>query len=480
MNAFYKILCFLLLLYCFASCKKDKIITDGSAKVSFSNDTLTFDTVFVNLGSTTQFFTIRNQNKQPINISKIKLAGGEGSNFRINVNGDAVSEATNIVIPAKDSIYVFVEVTVDPSKGKLPFVLFDSVQLETNGNKQQVILQAWGQNAHFINGEEIETQTWTDDLPYVILNSMVVKEGHTLTINQNVDVYMGPNSGIFVEGNVNILGGIDSADYVVFRGLRLDNDLDGTPYDNIPGQWLGIFLLRGSQGNTIENAELRNGSYGINLGSASIEEIPNISVANAPDLSLKNVVIKNMAFYALFGFLSTINAENVLLHSTGLSTLAVQVGGDYSFTHCTFYNRGNQYLEHKDPMVYLSNFFEDRDNNLLIRADLTKADFVNCIIEGSLEEELVFDPAEGVQGTAAFNKQFKNCILKTKLDISDPSFIDCKKNMDLKFLDRLKNNFRLTAESPAKDAGITTAVLFDLDNQLRDANPDIGVYEFIP
>lgn len=82
-----------------------------------------------------------------------------------------MSEAANIIIPAKDSIYVFVEVTVYlKSKGKLPFVLFDSVQLETNGNKQQIILQAWGQNAHFFNGEEIETQTWNDDLPYVILN----------------------------------------------------------------------------------------------------------------------------------------------------------------------------------------------------------------------------------------------------------------------------------------------------------------------
>lgn len=476
----YKIIGLALLIYCFVSCKKDKTITDSSAKISFSSDTLTFDTVFTSLGSTTQYFTIRNQNKQPINISKIKLAGGESSNFRINVNGDAINETTNIEIPAKDSIYVFVEVTVDPNKGLLPFVLYDSVQFETNGNQQQVILQAWGQNAHFINGEEIETQIWVDDLPYVVLNSMVVKAGNTLTIEKNVDVFMGPNSGIFVEGNVKILGGIDSADYVVFRGLRLDKDLDGTPYDEIPGQWLGIFLLRGSQGNTIENTELRNGSYGINLGSASIEEIPNISVANSPDLNLKNVIIKNMAFYALFGFLSKINAQNVMMHSTGLSTLAIQVGGEYEFTHCTFYNRGNQFLDHKDPMIYLSNFFEDRDNNLLIRSDLVEADFTNCIIDGTLDEELVFDPAEGNQGSAGFSHQFKNCILRTKLDITEPSFVGCSKNVDIKFLERIKNNFRLTAESPAKDAGIVTSVINDLDNNLRDGFPDIGAYEFVP
>ena len=104
MNTFYKIICLVLLVCSFGSCKKDKLITDSGAKISFSNDTLTFDTVFVNLGSTTQFFTIRNQNKQPINISKIKLAGGDGSNFRINVNGDAVSEAANIIIPASKTL----------------------------------------------------------------------------------------------------------------------------------------------------------------------------------------------------------------------------------------------------------------------------------------------------------------------------------------------------------------------------------------
>lgn len=480
MKTIYKITCLVFLVFSFVACKKDKLITNSSAKISFSNDTLTFDTVFVNLGSTTQFFTIRNNNKQPINISKIKLTGGASSNFRINIDGDKSLETSNIVIPAKDSIYVFVEVTVDPSEGTLPFVLFDSVQFETNGNKQQVILQAWGQNAHFFNGEEIESQTWTDDLPYVILNSLSVKVGNTLTINENVDIYMGPNSGIFVEGNIIVNGGIDSAQRVVFRGLRLDKDLDGTSYDVIPGQWLGLFLLRDSKNNSIENAELRNGSYGINLGSASIEDIPNISLANAPDITLKNVVIKNMAFYAVFGFLSKITAENLLLYSTGFSTIAVQVGGEYEFTHCTIYNRGSQYIDHKDPIIYLSNFFEDRDNNLLIRGDLTKAKFTNCIVEGSLEEEIVLDPAEGVQGSAVFNPKFENCLLKTKFDITNPIFEICQKNIDIKFKDRLKNNFQLILESPARDAGKTTSVLQDILGQNRDGIPDIGAYEFIP
>lgn len=117
----------------------------------------------------------------------------------------------NIEIPGEDSIYVFVEVTVDPSADDLPFLLLDSLQFVTNGNLQQVILQAYGQNAHFFNGMEITSNTvWNNDLPYVILNSLVVRPGATLTINEGCRLHFGNNSGLFVEGTLRVLGQQDS------------------------------------------------------------------------------------------------------------------------------------------------------------------------------------------------------------------------------------------------------------------------------
>ncbi|MBX7227292.1 MAG: hypothetical protein K1X55_14750 [Chitinophagales bacterium] len=464
----------------FFSCKKDKLITDGSAKLSFSVDTLTFDTVFVRLGSTTKLFTIRNEHKQPILISNIQLEGGENSKFRMNVDGAPVTNTSNIEIPANDSIYVFVEVTVDPTEDNLPFVIEDKVKFETNGNEQKVILRAWGQNAHFYDGVEIESEVWDDDLPYVVLNSMVVKEGHTLQINPGVTVFMGPNSGIFVNGNIVVFGGIDSVDRVVFRGLRLDEDLDGTPYDQIPGQWLGIFLLRGSTDNKIENAELRNGSYGLSLGSASIEDLPNISRANAPNLILKSTKIYNMAYFGIYAFLSDLTAENVLIHSTGLNSVAFQVGGAYTFKHCTFYNRGNAYLDHKDPVCYLSNFFEDEGNQLFLVADLEKADFINCIIDGSLDEELIFDPVKPELATAQFNYSFDHTLLKTKKDINTSGFTSIKKNEDPLFRDRNKYDFHIKVESPCRDFGSNLSIITDLDGNPRDGFPDLGAFEYIP
>ena len=44
----------------FIACKKDKVLTDPSAKVSFSQDSILFDTVFTTIGSATQNIRIRN------------------------------------------------------------------------------------------------------------------------------------------------------------------------------------------------------------------------------------------------------------------------------------------------------------------------------------------------------------------------------------------------------------------------------------
>jgi hypothetical protein len=85
----------------FTSCKKDKINQDSDVRLDFLTDTLTFDTVFVSLGSTTKSFTVRNTDKSPVEISKIYLKNGANSSFRLTVDGDKVNSAQNVVIPGK-------------------------------------------------------------------------------------------------------------------------------------------------------------------------------------------------------------------------------------------------------------------------------------------------------------------------------------------------------------------------------------------
>ena len=54
------------------------------------------------------------------------LASGESTGFRMNVDGRKGSSFNNVGILANDSMYVFVEVTVDPNGGNQPLLIQDS------------------------------------------------------------------------------------------------------------------------------------------------------------------------------------------------------------------------------------------------------------------------------------------------------------------------------------------------------------------
>ena len=102
--------CCLISLVFILSCSDDEPITQPEAKLEFSTDTLTFDTVFTAIGSATRLFKVYNRHQQPIVISQIRLDGGSLSNFRLNIDGNPTLETTNLEVPAEDSIYIFAEV----------------------------------------------------------------------------------------------------------------------------------------------------------------------------------------------------------------------------------------------------------------------------------------------------------------------------------------------------------------------------------
>lgn len=456
------------------SCKKDKINQSANVQLGFLTDTLTFDTVFVALGSTTKSFTVRNTGKSPIEISKIYLKNGVNSSYRLTIDGDKGNSAQNVFIPAKDSIYIFVEVTIDPNSDTLPFIMMDEVVFEINGKQQQVVLQAYGQNAHFFNGESIETQTWTNDLPYVILNSLEVAKGHTLTIQEGVTVYFGGNSGMVVNGNLQIQGGQDSARWVTFRGYRLDKQVTGIPYDNLPGQWLGLFLMRESGSHDIKNFRLRGSQFGINVGNTTLEELNKISINNAPQLNISNSEIYNNSVYGLYGFLAKINATNVLIHDIGRNAFAGVLGGEYNLQHCTFYLRASNYFDHKQPTVYLSDYHIYNSESPAIVANL-KSNFTNTVIDGAAEEEIIFDPIDAKRVTSII----ENCALKTKEGL--PNYVTSSSNLlnlDFGFENIIKSNFHLKENSILIGKGKDIQVLYDIDGKARKSTPDIGAYEF--
>ena len=133
----------------FLSCKKDKLLTDPSATIAFSQDSILFDTVFTTIGSTTRQLKVYNHNKQKINLSSVRLEQGQSSNFIISIDGSSGKQTSDVEILAQDSIYIFIQVNVNPTSQNSPLIIQDRILFDVNGNQQFVALEAWGQDAYY-------------------------------------------------------------------------------------------------------------------------------------------------------------------------------------------------------------------------------------------------------------------------------------------------------------------------------------------
>lgn len=463
----------LLLFLIISGCKKDTLLSDPSAKLEFSVDTLTFDTVFTGIGSATRLFKVYNNHKQRIKISAVSLGGLETSSFRMNVDGIAGTSFKDLEIAAEDSMYVFVEVTVDPNSQNTPFIVTDSILFTTNGNVQDVKLQAFGQNAHFFDNEILCTQTWTNDKPYVLLGSVLVDTLCTLTISEGVRIFMHANANLIVSGKLIINGSEDSL--VNFEGDRLE-----AFFDDLPGQWGGIIILRGSTGNIINNAMINEATSGIVIGSSTSSDLNDFTSANKPDITVSQTTVKNSRSFGLFSFFSDVSAENILIHSSGENNMALLYGGIHRINHSTIANYGVLGIDHKSPVLRLTNYAIQNQTEVFV-SDLD-ALFTNSIFygnipmgsepeDGEVEIDLITD-----QGTQ-IDYLFEYCFLRTNLDINNSHFDNTSKNIDPLFMDVFEGDYSLQAGSPCIDAGKVTAVIIDLPGTARDAMPDVGAFE---
>src|ERR1035437_5105642 len=161
----------------FMACSDEIYSSNPKYKLTFSTDTLTFDTVFTTIGSATSKIMIYNRNNVALKISNLGIAGGGNSSFKINVDGslNANNQFKNIEIRANDSLYIFVSVTVDPTNSNSPVFIRDSLVFQTNGDNQNVKLLAFGQKIKKLKGQKItDNTTFSADIPYLIYDSLVV------------------------------------------------------------------------------------------------------------------------------------------------------------------------------------------------------------------------------------------------------------------------------------------------------------------
>ncbi len=477
----------LFIIVTFSTCKKDVVLTDPSAKLNFSADTVTFDTVFTTVGSSTQQLMIYNNHNQKMNISSISLAEGANSYFRLNINGASTRSINNVSIEANDSMFIFVEVTVNPNNALTPFIITDSILFVTNGNKQYVELVAFGQNAHFFypaQGSIFDSAfpcntEWINDKPYVIYGYLPVT--CSLTIDSGCRIYFHANSGMVVFTGATLTVNGAKGHEVIFQGDRLELD-----YAQVPGQWDEILFSNlspatltlpnqpGSKSNKITYAIIKNGSIGI--------EADTVFSPSDTTLTINNTIIENMSNAGLVGKGTRIIGYNDVIANCANECGAFTLGGGYSFRQCTFANYwGYGATQRTAPAVLLNNYYRTPDSVYHYRT-LDSAYFGNCIIFGNTTDEVGLDFHPNTT-----NYFFANDLLKTSLNTTFTSTTSANLifNSDPAFTDytNLINNYRLGSGSAAIGKGDPNIlnrgipITLDITGTLLNNPPDLGAYK---
>ncbi len=450
------------------SCRKEnKFITSTNALLGTTTDTLKYDTVFTTVGSVTKSFKILNLNKQKLNLTSVKLMGGAASAFKINVDGVSGTQFSNIEIAANDSIYVFAQVTVNPTAGLMPFVVQDSVSIQYNGNIRQVQLQAYGQNANYIRNQKISgSVTWNNTLPYVIIGGCRVDTTATLTIQQGTKIYLHADAPLVVDGTLITNGKKWDSTRIVFTGDRLDE-----PYKYYPAQWPGIILRGQSKNNVLNYTVIKNAYQAIIVDGASIN-------AN-PKLTLNETIIDNAYDAGILAINSSVTAKNCLISNCG-QNVGLGFGGTYNFTHCTVASYSNSNILHKDPVLIITNYSK-QSNGTFATASLN-ANFTNCIFWGDFgttDDEVVADKL----GATPYAINFNKCLYKVKTTLTPlitntGGIANTPPLFDTIVTNTRFYNFRLKQGSPCINVGAATAVTIDLDGNPRPVSiADIGCYE---
>ena len=405
------------------SCEKESFkVDDGGVKLEFSTDTLTFDTVFTTVGTTTRIVTIYNRSSDNLKLSTVTLSGGVASHFRMNVDGDTSLVAHDIEIEAGDSIFIFVQANINPTDATMPFVVEDAIVFS---NGQRVVLTAWGRNAiyHRILPSDstwftvIDCENWNHTLPHVFIDPAAVLDGHTLTLRNGDELYFYDDAMLIIDSNAHLrVQGTEDAP-VLFTSMRHDGW-----YDYLPGQWQTIWFYNYSIGNVIDHAVIENGTCGLRCYPGS-------------QLTVSNTVIRNMSDCGIVGQAATITGRNLLVYDC-LADVTVLRGGSYDFRNCTFANYWSYSARQIEGIVLSNNEIRGEE---VLGGDLLKADFRDCIIWGTYQKEFLLSELEGF--TMNYNLNLHS-IVKGGECSEDPLFTDPR-----------EDDYTLQEESPAIGIG---------------------------
>lgn len=462
------------------SCQDELFTTNPDKVLTFSTDTLSFDTVFTTLGSTTEKLLVYNRNDRALKISSISLAGGRNSQFRLNVDGNISTDNhfTDIEIRAKDSMYVFVQVTVDPNKLNSPVLVDDSIAFETNGVLQKVRLEAYGQDMVLMKNKLVLNDTvLNSDKPYLIEGYLAIDSAKTLELKAGCKLYFRNNANLMVYGNLIAEGSFEHP--ITLRGDRMDaaKFQYPVPYNYVAGQWGGVYLMWNRGKHILHHVNINSGYVGIYLSNRDIK--------NLPELEITDCRIQNFIYYGLVAENANVTVGNSEISNTGSVSVYLN-GGKHVFLQSTIANYYNSNparptSRDKNPAVMIMNLY---------RSAPMESVFKNCIITGGLDNEISI--------ASRYINQYKGTFInsyirrKEAYDLSMFQRIQWSAKNDTVFVHPYYNDttnvyFNFSPDSVSPVRGIAdpeTAKLFPLDlngnSRLEDNAPDAGAYEWKP
>lgn len=447
----------IILSFLFGCQKNEGVDNDSNIRLNFSTDSILFDTVFTNTGTTNRVLKIFNYNNKSVNISELRLAGGDNSNFKININGIPSSSVKDFKIRGNDSAYVFVKAFISPNSDDSPFIIEDSIVFSTNGRIYKIPLIAYGQNAIYLKDSEIQSnEEFKKGKPYIIYNSLIVKKGATLVIEAGTRLYFHKKSRLIVEGSINAEG--TYKDSITFASNRMERI-----YRDEPGQWHGIYFSSQSENNIFNFCTIKNALVGLQVDS--------LSTNNQPKVLLSNSIIKNHEVSGIIGYNASITGLNNLFHNCGQYLLAALNGGEYNFYQNTFAGY-NYSFARTTPAIYIA------DNSIINPETFAlSANFINNIVWGNLTKELDYKQS----GQKTFIVNFSNNLIKTNATISGTNNI---LNQDPLFLNPRQENYRLSENSIAINKGLDlggntffSILAKDIENKDRIFPSELGCYE---
>lgn len=466
------------------SCIQDQVSSDPKLQLSFSHDTILFDTVFTTIGTSTKQVRVYNPNKHALSIEQVSMQNGQY--FFVNLDGENdMSRMRDVVVRGGDSLFLFVRAEIDPQASNSPVLVEDKIAFLVNGKLQEILLQAYGQNVEKIigeNGKKIYDShlRLTNEKPYLLYDTVVV--AGNLTIEKGTTLYMHSNAMLYVYGNMSAEGTREQP--IVLRGYRTDHLFDSVPYRMASGQWDGLYLIhpKGKIPPTykMNYVDILSGKIGLYVESESTGKI-------LPSLKLTNSRIHNHSVYGVV--LRNVDAKVVNCEISNCASYCVYLdGGKHDFVHNTiaaYYgfpyttlNLHNNMLAEDVAAVYI--------NNLSKNTAKTNSSFSNCIITGGRKNNVVV--------ATPLNEYYEGEFIGNYLRADSLDEVFAKNNVYASDSDSLvfRNiyylskeyyyyDFRLDTLSPARGIADSVAAIpypTDRIGYRRKSKPDAGCYEF--